>query len=65
MADQGFDTEDDLFLRGARVHLNIPPFLRGKSQLSEEELVAMRCTVSLQILVKRAMECVVKFSCFW
>ena len=36
-ADRGFDIEDDLILRG--VHLNIPPFLRGKEQFSEKELV--------------------------
>ena len=37
MADRGFDIEEDLALVGAR--LNIPPFLRGKDQLSESELV--------------------------
>lgn len=33
MADRGFDIEEDLILCG--VKLNIPPFLRGKGQLSE------------------------------
>ena len=37
MADRGFDIQDDLTLRGVR--LNIPPFFKGKSQLSESELV--------------------------
>ena len=54
MADRGFDIEDDLLLRGA--HLNIPPFLRGKSQLSEKELVVTRRIASLRIHVERAME---------
>ena len=39
MADCGFDIED-LTLRGVR--LNIPPFLHGKAQLSEQELVTRR-----------------------
>lgn len=37
MADHGFDIQEDLALLGVR--LNIPPFLKGKSQLSERELV--------------------------
>ena len=36
MADRGFNIEEDLLLRGAQ--LNIPPFLRGKVQLSGIEL---------------------------
>jgi len=40
MADRGFDIQEDLALLG--VGLNIPPFLRGKSQLSESELVVTR-----------------------
>ena len=40
MADQGFDIEEDLALVGAR--LNIPPFLRGKDQLSESVLAETR-----------------------
>ena len=40
MADRGFDIEWDLILRGVR--LNIPPFLKGKQQLSQSELVQTR-----------------------
>ena len=40
MADRGFDIEDDLILQ--RVCLNIPPFLRGKQQLDEDERVVTR-----------------------
>ena len=40
MADRGFDIEEDLSLLGVR--LNIPPFLRGKEQLSAQELVETR-----------------------
>ena len=36
MADRGFDIEEDIILRG--VHLNIPPYLQGKTQLSEKGL---------------------------
>ena len=49
-----FDIEDYLILRG--VHLNIPPFVRGKKQFSEEEVVATRRIASLRIHVERAME---------
>ena len=54
MADRGFDIEEDLLLRG--VHLNMPPFLRNKSQLSEKELIVTRRIASLRIHVERAME---------
>ena len=37
-------------------YLNIPPFLRGKSQLTENELVVTRRIASLRIHVERAME---------
>ena len=53
MADRGFDIEEDLILRG--VSLNIPPFMRGKKQLSENEVVTTRHIASLRIHVERAM----------
>ena len=62
MADRGFDIEEDLLLKG--VHLNIPPFLRGKSQLSERELVTTRRIASLWIHVERAMERIKNFHIF-
>lgn len=40
MADRGFDIEEDLLLRG--IQLNIPPYLRGKKQLSEQEVMVVR-----------------------
>ena len=48
MANRGFDIED-LTLRGVR--LNIPPFLHGKAQLSEQELITSRIA-SLHIHVE-------------
>ena len=62
MADRGFDIEDDLILRG--VHLNIPPFLRGKEQFYEKELVLTRWIASLRIHVERAMERIKFFHIF-
>ena len=53
MADRGFDINEDLILRG--VGLNIPPFMRGKGQLSETEVVTTRRIASLRIHVERAM----------
>ena len=50
MADCGFDIEEHLVLLG--VKLNIPPFLRGKLQLSEKELITTRCIASLRIHVE-------------
>ena len=50
MADRGFDIEVDLLLRG--VNLNMPPFLRKKSQLSEKELIVTRRIASLRIHVE-------------
>ena len=56
MADRGFDIEEDLALVGAR--LNIPPFHRGKDQLSGSELVETRR------IVERAMEQIKNFHIF-
>lgn len=62
MADRGFDIEEDLILLG--VKLNIPPFLRGKTQLSEKELIETRRIASLRIHVERAMERIKYFHIF-
>ena len=62
MADRGFDIEEDLALLGVR--LNIPPFLRGKEQLSAQELVETRRIASLRIHVERAMEQLKNFHIF-
>ena len=61
MADRGFDIED-LILRGVR--LNIPPYLKGKTQLSEKEVMVTRRIASLRIHVKRAMERIKNFHIF-
>ena len=62
MADRGFEIEQDLLLIGAC--LNISPFLRGKSQLSENELFITRRIASLRIHVERAMERIKNFHVF-
>ena len=54
MADRGFNIQDDLTPLGVKV--NIPPFLKGKTQLEPEELVETRRIASLRIHVERAME---------
>ena len=62
MADRGFDIEEDLVLRG--VCLNIPPFLCGKKQLTEKELIITRRIASLRIHVEQAMERLKNFHIF-
>ena len=62
MADRGFDIQEDLVLRGVR--LNIPPFLRGKEQFTEKELIVTRRIASLHIHVERATERIKNFHIF-
>ncbi len=61
MADKGFDIED-LIPIGAK--LNIPPFLRGKTQFDAKELIETRRIASLRIHVERAMERIKNFHIF-
>ena len=62
MADRGFNIQDDLTHIGVRV--NIPPFLKGKTQLEAEELVETRRIASLRIHVERAMERIKNYHIF-
>ena len=62
MADKGFNIEEDLIPIGVR--LNIPPFLRGKSQFSAKELIETRRVASLRIHVERAMERIKNYHIF-
>ena len=62
MADRGFDIAEDLALIG--VKLNIPPFMKGKEQLSNSELVETRRIASLRFHVERAMEQLKNFHIF-
>ena len=54
MADRGFDIQDDL--TPLAVKLNMPPFLRGKTQLDTNEMVETRRIASVHIHVECAME---------
>ena len=62
MADRGCEIEEDLILHG--VHLNKPPFMRGKTQLPGKELVITRRIASLRIHVEREMERIKNFHIF-
>jgi len=53
MVDRGFNIEDDLKQRGAR--LIIPNFTRGKRQLSRGEVVHTRRVANVRIHVERAI----------
>ena len=62
MAGRGFDIQDELTPLGVR--LNIPPFLKGKTQLKKEELVETRRIASLRIHVERAIERIKNYHIF-
>ena len=62
MADRGFDIKEDLDL--LRVRLNIPPFIKGKKQLNDEELVETNRIATLRIHIERAMEQLKNFHIF-
>ena len=53
LADRGFDIADDLALVGAS--LAIPPFTRGKPQLSQREVETSRALSRVRIHVERAI----------
>ena len=62
MADRGFDIKEDLDL--LEVRLNILPFMKGKKQLNDEELVETICIATLRIHIERAMEQLKNFHIF-
>ena len=53
LVDRGFDIADDLALVGAS--LAIPPFTRGKPQLSQREVEISRALSRVRIHVERAI----------
>ena len=53
LADRGFDIADDLSLFGAC--LAIPPFTKGKDQLSQSEVERARALSRMRIHVERAI----------
>ena len=54
MAERGFDIQADLTPLG--VKLNMPPYLKGKSQLTKNEMIETRRIASACIQVELAME---------
>jgi hypothetical protein len=59
MADRGFLIDEYLAKKG--VHLNIPPFMCGKIQLSPREEEETRRIASVRIHVERAIERIKNF----
>ena len=53
MADRGFTIKD--ILKALGINLNIPPFLKGRKQLSSTDVEAGRKIASLRIHVERAI----------
>ena len=53
LADRGFDIADDLTMVGAS--LAIPPFTKGKPQLSQREIEFSRQLSNVRIHVERAI----------
>ena len=62
MADRGFDILEDLTPCGVR--LNIPPFLCGKTQLDEREMIETKRIASLWIHVEQCMEQIKNYHIF-
>ena len=54
MADQGFDIHD--LVKSRKIQLNYPPFLKGRSQLSEEQTVETHHIASCRTHVEHAIE---------
>ena len=59
MADRGFDIAGELAKRSCT--LNIPPFTKGKTQLSRGEVCKHRSISSLRIHVERVIERIKNF----
>ena len=54
MADRGFTIKD--MFKDLKIELNLPPFLRGKQQLSAEQVQEGLKIASVRIHVERAIE---------
>ena len=54
MADRGFNIHD--MLEPMQVHLNIPAFLSGRSQLTKDEVKKSQTIASVRIHVERAIQ---------
>ena len=59
MADRGFTIQD--LLAPLNVTLNIPSFLAGKDQLSEDEALESQTIAAVRIHVERAIERIKRF----
>jgi len=59
MADRGFTIGEELCAR--QVKLNIPAFMKGRTQLSAQETIASRRIASVRIHVERAIN---RLKCF-
>ena len=59
MADRGFLIEEDLAVHGASIVM--PPFTRGKKQLSQHEVESARRLSRVRIHVERAIERIKRF----
>ena len=62
MADKGFDIDDLLKSKG--VKLNIPPFLKSKTQFSKEEVQETKTIAKLRIHVERAIRRIKEYHIF-
>lgn len=59
MADRGFDIKD--LLQPRNVHLNIPPFLKNRKNLTPQEEIDTKRIARVRIHVERAIERMKKF----
>ena len=62
MADKGFDIAD--LLMSKQVSLNLPPFLRGQTQFSAQEVLQTKNIAKVRIHVERAIRRIKEFHLF-
>ena len=62
MADKGFDIAD--LLMSKQVSLNLPPFLRGQTQFSAQEVLKTKNIAKVRIHVERAIRRIKEFHLF-
>eukprot|EP00118_Oscarella_pearsei_P015005 m.132171 g.132171 ORF g.132171 m.132171 type:complete len:94 (+) comp38066_c0_seq1:290-571(+) len=59
MADKGFDIQH--LLSGLGIRLNIPPFRRGDTQFTPDDIMKTKKIAAVRIHVERAINCIKQY----